>query len=224
MLTSTVATLHDNSTHGEDSYLVRTLDNNALLDAVMDGVTGRKGREASRALADALATAVLTSPDDVVAVLETMNQKLYQRGWGRFWLTTVSAVLFLGDTLHVIGVGDSPVFLLRSDSCQALFCHVSGLLHAGVARALGARQTLGSLYHTAVTVAPGDRVVLATDGVTDNMTRPELVDIVRHAASPNTAAEQLHTLLTTRHQQGQWRGDFRRDDWTAIIRFFSLAG
>lgn len=215
--------LHDNSTHGEDSYLVRTLGNNALLDAVMDGVTGRKGREASQAVADALAAATLTSPDDVVAVLEAMNQKLYQRGWGHFWLTTVSAALFLDDTLHVIGVGDSPVFLLQSGACHPLFCHVSGLSHTGIARALGTRQKLGPLYRTAVPIAPGDRVVLATDGVTDNMTRHELVDIVQRAASPDIAAEQLHTLLTTRHTQGQWRGNLRRDDWTAIVRFFSPA-
>ncbi|HEY7491035.1 MAG TPA: hypothetical protein VIH59_08005, partial [Candidatus Tectomicrobia bacterium] len=125
MLTSTVATLHDNSAHGEDSYLVRPLGNTAFVDAVMDGVTGRQGQDASRAVREALATALLTSPEDVVAALETVNQKLYQRGWGRFWLTTVSAALFLDHTLHVVGVGDSPVLLIRADSCQ-LLCHRVG--------------------------------------------------------------------------------------------------
>jgi len=64
MLTTTVAILHDNTGHGEDQYVVRTLDNNAFLDAVMDGVTGRRGWEASQIMAEALAAAPLTSPAD----------------------------------------------------------------------------------------------------------------------------------------------------------------
>ena len=37
MLASEVATLQDNSIHGEDSYLTRDLGGNAFLDVVMDG-------------------------------------------------------------------------------------------------------------------------------------------------------------------------------------------
>ena len=37
MLTSTVAILHDNGGHGEDHYVIRTLNDNLYLDAVMDG-------------------------------------------------------------------------------------------------------------------------------------------------------------------------------------------
>ena len=48
MLTSTVAILHDNTAHGEDSYLVRKLSHHAFLDAVMDGVTGRGLTEIAR--------------------------------------------------------------------------------------------------------------------------------------------------------------------------------
>ena len=43
-LTSVVATLFDNSTHGEDSFLIRDLGNGHFLDAVMDGVTGHGGK------------------------------------------------------------------------------------------------------------------------------------------------------------------------------------
>jgi serine/threonine protein phosphatase PrpC len=224
MLTSTVATLHDNSAHGEDSYLVRPLGNTAFVDAVMDGVTGRQGQDASRAVREALATALLTSPEDVVAALETVNQKLYQRGWGRFWLTTVAAALFLDNTLHVVGVGDSPVLLVRADSCQLLCHRVAGGLHAGVARAVGASKQLLHLSRTAVPIKPGDRVLLATDGVTDTVTNSELAAILQRAASPDDAAEQLNTIIITRQQQAHLIGDFRRDDWTAIIRFFGLAG
>ena len=68
MLTSAVAIAHDNSAHGEDGYLVRALDERAHLDAVMDGVTSRRGGQASRWVVEALTAAPLTSVNDVVAV------------------------------------------------------------------------------------------------------------------------------------------------------------
>jgi serine/threonine protein phosphatase PrpC len=228
MLISTVATLHNNAAHGDDNYVLRPLGDNGFLDAVMDGVTGRKGGEASRTVVEALMTASLTSPADVVAVLEEVNQTLYRRGWGHWWLTTVSVALFLDGTLSIVSIGDSPVLLIRSDSCQALFSHVSGFGPAGMVRALGAKSTLVNLYRAAVPITPGDRVVLATDGITENVTRHELVEIIRRAASPQAAAERLTALLATRqataHLPAPPGGSFRRDDWTAILRFFSPAG
>src|SRR5262245_10900337 len=115
MLTSTVAILHDNDGHGEDHYVVRTLNDNMYLDAVMDGVTGRRGWEASQTLADALTAAPLTSPADLLAVLEDVNQQLYRRGLGHFLLTTVASALCLDDTLYTMGAGDSPIVLIRSE-------------------------------------------------------------------------------------------------------------
>src|SRR5262245_63062626 len=106
MLTTTVAVLHDNTGHGEDQYVVRALDNNAFLDAVMDGVTGRRGWEASQTLAEALTAAPLTSPAGLTAVLEDVNDRLYRRGWGRFLLTTIAAAFFRDDTLYTMGAGD----------------------------------------------------------------------------------------------------------------------
>jgi serine/threonine protein phosphatase PrpC len=111
MLASTVATLQDNSTHGEDSYLVRDLGNNAFLDVVLDGVTGHGGEEASRSVAEALESASISSIEDVIAILEDQNEEFFQVGGGRFLLTTVSAALFLGEKLYVISAGDSPAYL-----------------------------------------------------------------------------------------------------------------
>ena len=94
-LTSVVATLFDNSTHGEDSYLIRDLGNGHFLDAVMDGVTGHGGEEASTSVAQALEAANISSPQDVIAVLEEQNSDFFQVGGGRFLLTTVSVALYL---------------------------------------------------------------------------------------------------------------------------------
>ena len=221
MLTSTVAILYDNAGHGEDHYVVRTLNDNALLDAVMDGVTGRRGWEASQALADALAVAPLTSPADLLAVLEEVNQQLYRRGWGRFLLTTLAAALYCDDTLHIMGAGDSSIVLIRSETAQLLSSRASGFSPLGPPRAIGMSKQLGNPYRTEVTIEPGDRIVLATDGVTDTITRSELVELVRATVSPDDAVQQLHTVLTTRHAEAQSGSAGRRDDWTAIVRFFS---
>ena len=223
MITSTVAILHDNAGHGEDQYVVRTLDNNASLDAVMDGVTGRRGWEASQITAEALTVAPLTSPADLMAVLEDVNDRLYRRGWGRFLLTTIAAALCLDDTLYTVGAGDSPIVLIRSETSQFLSSRTSGFSPWGPARAIGISQHLGNLHRTEVTLVPGDRVVLATDGVMEAVPRDEVVALVRGAASPDAAVQQLHTLLATRQEEAQARGETRRDDWTAIVRFFGAA-
>jgi serine/threonine protein phosphatase PrpC len=218
---SSVAILYDNDGHGEDQYVVRTLNDNMFLDAVMDGVTGRRGWEASQALADALTVAPLASPADLLAVLEEVNQQLYRRGWGRFLLTTISAALCCDGTLYLMGAGDSPIILIRSDTSRLLSSRTSGFSPVGPARAIGMSNQLGNLYRAEVTLEPGDRVVLATDGVTDTVTRSELVETVRGAASPDEVVQQLHTVLVTRHAVAQSGNEGRRDDWTAIVRFFS---
>jgi serine/threonine protein phosphatase PrpC len=191
------------------------------LDAVMDGVTGRRGWEASQTLADALAAAPLTSPADLLAVLEDVNQQLYRRGLGHFLLTTIAAALYCESLLRIISAGDSPVVLIRPDTYQLFASRTSGFSPLGPMRAIGISKQLGTLYRAEVTLAPGDRVVLATDGVVDLVPHPELVEIIRAAASPDVAVEQLHRLLVTRHTTAALGSQGRRDDWTAVVRFFS---
>ena len=227
MLTSTVAMMQDNAAHGEDNYVIRQLDDYATLDAVMDGVTGRGGREASQEVANDLNAEPLTSPEAIVALLEDINQRFYQISLGRFLLTTASVALCLGERLHVVSVGDSPVWLIRPDEMQLLSSDARGFVHVGVSRALGIQKTLRQLRRSEVELAPGDRLVLATDGVTDNLTQDELGDLVRSAASPDEAVAQLQALIAARRAEGvlpaQLGSRFRNDDQTAIVRFFDTA-
>jgi serine/threonine protein phosphatase PrpC len=172
-------------------------------------------------LADALAVAPLTSPADLLAVLEDVNQELYRRGLGHFLLTTIAAALYGDSVLHIVGAGDSPIVLIRPDTYQLFTSRTSGFSPLGPMRAIGISKQLGRLYRAEVALAPGDRVVLATDGIADLIPRPELVEIVRAAASPAVAVEQLHHLLVTRHTAAPLGSQGRRDDWTAIVRFFN---
>jgi len=224
MLASAVANFLDNSAHGEDSFLIRDLGGGQFLDAVMDGVTGHGGEEASQSLVEALTTATITSPDDVVKVLEEINQEFFEVGGGRFLLTTVSAALFLDGQMYVLSAGDSPVYIMKGDSVQQLTGRIGGFLHVGVAKAVGAAGNLDNLVKMDFTVEPGTRVVLATDGVSDNVQTNELAEMVQTASDPEDASQRVNSTIASRLEEGQIPAQlgrrFRHDDRTAIFRFF----
>ncbi|MDE2778552.1 MAG: SpoIIE family protein phosphatase [Chloroflexota bacterium] len=222
-LTSVVATLFDNSTHGEDSYLIRDMGNGHFLDAVMDGVTGHGGEEASTSVAGALETASISSPEDVIAILEEQNGDFFQVGGGRFLLTTVSVALYLGGPLYIISAGDSPVFHIRGEEHQQLSGRIGGILRMGTAKAIGAGQDL-NLHRTEVNLEGGDRLVTASDGVTDNVNPAELAGFVRNSDSPEAASASVKQAINERLERGitpeLLGGRFRHDDQTGIFRFF----
>ena len=226
MLASSVATFLDNSTHGEDSFLLRDLGGGEFLDAVMDGVTGHGGEEASQSLVAALTTATITSPDDVAKVLEEINQEFFEVGGGRFLLTTVSAALFLDGQMYILSAGDSPVYIMKGDSVQQLTGRIGGFLHVGVAKAVGAAGDLNNLVRMDFTVEPGTRVVLATDGVSDNVQSSELAEMVQAASDPEDASQRVNSTIVGRLEVGhipeQLGRRFRHDDRTAIFRFFEM--
>ncbi len=224
MLASTVTTMQDNSAHGEDSFLSKDLGNGEFLDVVMDGVTGHGGEQASTELKEALDSGEVNNPEELVQLLSEMNADFYSVGSGRFLLTTVSAVLGRGGKLQIISAGDSPVFLINKDGHQRLSGHAGGFLHVGVARAIGASEELGDPAQVEITPSAGDRLLLATDGITDNMTIEELAEVIRNASTPEQAAETIEDTIKERLQEGRVPETigvrFRYDDRTGIIRFF----
>lgn len=224
MLTSSLAILHDNAAHGEDSYLTRDLGDGNFLDVVLDGVTGHGGDEASTSVADALNRAAISGPEDIVAVLSEQNADFHQVGGGRFLLTTASAALYLNGRLHIVAVGDSPIYIIHPDGYEQYSGRIGGLIRLGVSKAVGAEAAL-SVFRTEVDLAPTDRLVSCTDGVSDNLLGDELMEIVRGAASADEASAQAKALVNRHIEQGRdlrFRGGrFRHDDETAIFRFFA---
>jgi serine/threonine protein phosphatase PrpC len=224
MVASTFSTLQDNSAHGEDSLLTRDLGNGDFLDVVMDGVTGHGGAEASQELGDALAESGADSIDAITATINDVNAEFFGVGAGRFLLTTVSAALSRDGKLYIAAAGDSPVVLVTPDSHERLTGRTGGFLHVGVARAVGAAESLGQLSRRDLDIQPGTRLVLATDGVTDNMDIDELADIVRTSSTPEEATGRIEEIIAGRLVEGRVPEKlgvrFRYDDRTAIIRFF----
>ncbi|CAI8027003.1 hypothetical protein GBAR_LOCUS15465 [Geodia barretti] len=224
MVASTISTLQDNSAHGEDNLLTRDLGNGEFLDVVMDGVTGHGGAEASKELGEALADSKADSIDDITATINEVNDEFFGVGGGRFLLTTVSAVLCRDGRLYVTAAGDSPIILVTPDSHERLCGRLGGFLHVGVARAVGAAAELGQMVQKDVDIEPGVKLVMATDGVTDNMDVDELAEIVRSSATPEEAAGRIEEIIAGRLVEGRVPEKlgvrFRYDDRTAIIRFF----
>ncbi len=224
MLASKVITIQDNSAHGEDSFLSKELGNGEFLDVVMDGVTGHGGEQASTELRDALDGGSFNTADDIVSLLGEINEDFYSVGSGRFLLTTVSAVLGRDEKIQIVAAGDSPVFLINKDGYTKLSGNAGGFLHVGVARAIGASQKLGAPSQVEFIPSPGDRLLLATDGITDNMTIDELAEVIKDASTPENAAAQIDETIKERLTEGRVPETigvrFRYDDRTGIIRFF----
>jgi serine/threonine protein phosphatase PrpC len=77
-----------------------------------------------------------------------------------------------------------------------------------------------------MSLADGDRLVLATDGLIENIAPSELLALIDAAPSPEQAVATLRQLLGEKKQGNKGRVDessgFRRDDATAIIRYIRL--
>ena len=224
MVASKFSTLQDNSAHGEDSLLSRDLGSGDFLDVVMDGVTGHGGAEASKELGEALAESSTDTIEEVIATINTVNDEFFGVGGGRFLLTTVSTALYRAGRLYVAAAGDSPIILVTANSHERLCGRLGGFLHVGVARAVGAAAELGQMVQKDIDIEPGFKLVLATDGVTDNMDVDELAEIVRSSATPEEASGRIEEIIAGRLVEGRVPEKlgvrFRYDDRTAIIRFF----
>jgi serine/threonine protein phosphatase PrpC len=216
------AVFQDNSYHGEDAYVTRELNRHIALDAVFDGATGRGGADASGFAAKTLQEATVETVDGLTKLLDVVNQRLFQRGRGRFFLTTASVAFKVGSTLHVLHIGDSPAFLVRGHGIMPLTGTAQGATFLGIANALGRYEKL-SYKATSISLEAEDRLVLATDGLIENVAPSELVAIVDATPSPEQAVAALRQLLCEKKQANKGRVDdasgFRRDDATAIIRY-----
>jgi serine/threonine protein phosphatase PrpC len=219
------AVYHDNSCHGEDAYVTRELPQRSVLDAVLDGATGRGGADASAFAADMLRGARLDTLDELTNLLDLANKRLFQRGKGRFFLTTVSVALKIGAALHIVSVGDSSVFLIRGRDLVPLTLTPRGPTILDVSNGLGRRDRL-SYKTTSLTLSLQDRLVLATDGLIENVAPSDLAALVGNAPSPEEAVVALRQLLCEKKRANRGRVDdrseFRHDDVTAIIRYIGL--
>ena len=115
------------------------------------------------------------------------------------------------------------MFHIRGDNHEQLSGRIGGILRMGTAQAIGAGRDL-NLYRTEVSLEAGDRLITASDGVTDNVNGAELADMIRAAATPDEASASIKAAIDDRLERGitpdLLGGRVRHDDQTGIFRFF----
>jgi len=195
----------------EDSLLVK-----APLFVVADGMGGHRGGN----VASSLATQKLGEADlrgdgplrALVGQIKEANKLVLQRGESdrdlRGMGTTVTALLLDGEKAHVAHVGDSRAYLLRSGALQQLtedHTLVQRMVREGkltpdqavhhpqrsiITRALGVEEEL-PVDELTLSVQDGDRLLLATDGLTAMVEEAEIKAILEAEADPQSACDRL---------------------------------
>ncbi len=232
----------------EDAFLV--LPQEKLI-ALADGLGGHPGGHIASGLAvDFFEYAVLTGAD-LKNALSFANEALLVReksdprlGGSRPMGTTFAAIQLRHSLLKIVYVGDTKVMVLRNQ--KIIFQtqdHTEGqlLLQEGradlstayelnhlLSRSLGLNSfdAQRHLSEIRLTLERGDRIFLATDGVTDNFYEnrfelPELVPMISRGSLPQaaeTVAENcLHKMRGSRSNQGRRA---KRDNFTlALIEY-----
>lgn len=217
----------------EDSFLV-----SEHLLAVADGMGGHNAGEVASAMAVKLlqdaANQPIESPESFIDLISTINDAIFsaatgaseQRGMG----TTLTAIAVAGSTpsderVVVINVGDSRTYILRKGELRQVtidHSYVQELVSEGVisaddarthprrnivTRALGIDSRVIADSWT-LPIVDGDRYVLCSDGLVDEISNEEILAILMENADPQRAAE---CLLAAANDRGG------RDNVTVIV-------
>jgi protein phosphatase len=196
----------------EDAYIVQP-----PLFAVADGMGGAQaGEVASRLAVDAFRefhdADELEPEERVTAIIQEANRRIYERaredtqasGMG----TTITAALVGDESISIGHVGDSRAYRLRGGLLEQLtddHSLVADLVRGGrltpeeadahpqrsvITRALGTDSKV-DVDAFSFEAAPGDVILLCSDGLTTMVTDEEIVATVGEATSLERAAKQL---------------------------------
>jgi protein phosphatase len=197
----------------EDRYLLSD-----RVYAVCDGLGGHQAGEVAAATAVETLETMFTEPtiDNLINAVRWANRSVWQlaqeqsdkRGMG----TTITAVGIIEEDeeqqLAVVNVGDSRAYLLRDGELTQLtedhslvaemerdghLTHEEALVHpqrAVITRALGLDS---DVQVDSLELVPyrSDRLLLCSDGLTNEVAEDEIGSVMRRLADPNEAAKEL---------------------------------
>jgi len=230
----------DKETPNEDSAAVIPIGASALVIAVADGVGGTpNGREASQIAIKALRAALrdgAVEPDRVrhaiLDAVEAANKELLAMGRGA--ATTIVVAEIAANQLRAYHVGDSEIMSVgqRGQLKQRVTPHSptglaveAGLLDENEAVRHDQRHVLFNVIGapdmrvemgTAVDVAVRDTVLLASDGLFDNVFADEIIDIIR-TGPLDTAADRLVEIAGKRMSSPSGTKPSKPDDLTVVL-------
>lgn len=179
---------------GEEPEVVTDHLTDPAIVAVFDGLGGHPaGDVASQLAADRIATASV--PEDeatLVALLEGADRALHRAGAAdlrRAGMGTTAAVLVLrDDTGWVANVGDSSIYRV-TDAGLAELTVSDRAFGSTILQCLGAAEDAIRPHVKQVPLAPGERLLLASDGLTDVVSEADIVAALRE--DPVHAVERL---------------------------------
>ncbi|MFD0895651.1 protein phosphatase 2C domain-containing protein [Luteolibacter ambystomatis] len=156
-----------------------------FLAVLADGAgTGAPAREAAQHAVSQIATHYRTHPlgwTPGKALRETVrlvNRTLWNESNARFeraeMISTLVVALYDEGTLHVLGIGDSRIYLLRQGQLDQLTSDdIDALLPLKLTKALGAEEAL-DVFTSRHAIEPDDVIFLCSDGVHHHLTATEL--------------------------------------------------
>lgn len=222
----------------EDAAAVITVDNNTAVLLVADGVGGLPaGAQASAYLIDAMNAACRKSENDSVELqytllssIEQANRDILASSNGS--ATTLAAVEVQGDTIRTYHVGDSMILLTGQKGKVKMetishsptgYAVESGILSENdaihhenrhlVSNVVGSRDMHISMSMP-IHMKPMDTLLLATDGLFDNIEKETIVNIIRKgplSECSQTLARLACERMTDAHNP------YKPDDLTFII-------
>jgi serine/threonine protein phosphatase PrpC len=177
-----------------------------LVAAVADGMGGHVGGEVASRLA---IEAALAGSGDAVARVRAANAAVFGTALDQPRLagmgTTMTLALFSGTTVEIGHIGDSRAYLYREGDLQQLtrdHSLVADMIASGeltpeqaavhpfrsvITRAIGLESSV-AIDRVHRDLAPGDRVLLCTDGLTTMLRRDEIAALLAGRGGPQAAA------------------------------------
>ena len=174
---------------------------NGFLAALADGAGARpEAREAAGHAVSQIATHYRTHPIGWTpgkALRETVrliNRSLWNESAARFdrpeLVTTLVVALYDEGMLHLLGVGDSRIYLLRDGRLEQLTeDDVDPAFPNKLTKALGAEEGLG-VFTTKKSIAIGDVLLMCSDGVHHHLEFEEIQRLANTSATARVIASQ----------------------------------
>lgn len=185
---------------------------------VADGMGGHRGGEVASAIAVELMaeTSAFNSVEELLEAVQRANREVLERagrdralyGMGTTLVALAAVTVDGTDLLCAVNVGDSRLYLRTTDAMMQLtedHSLVEGMVQDGwitpeeakvhpqrnvVTRALGVEEPLFVDAWELVPVA-GDRYLLCSDGLNNELDDAEIEEILDHTADPQHAASEL---------------------------------
>lgn len=207
----------DKNGENEDAAVIAAIGDDAAVLAVADGVgSTRAAHTASAAMVEALGRIRIDRSNGfnaralIVNAIEQTNQDVRDSGSGA--ATTVAVIELDGNAVRPVHVGDSGVLIVGQRGRLRLqtvahspvgYAIEAGVIDEGEAMLHEDRHLVSNVIGSedmrieiggTLTLARHDTVVLATDGVFDNLLLDELINFVRIGPLERAAERVMHAV------------------------------